>query len=426
MEVGDREREAARVAADLVEQRAKRFSGRRPCPRRPSPYRRRRLLEANDERVVAPLLEQENPRQPSRQIRLARSPRGRPVRPGRLRLDVGAVDGERGERLLPVPSKGSFAARAARPRPRTSSRACSSFASAATRREGRALAGQLLVEPRQRLLGGRVDEDRRHVVQRTRSPSCPRPASRAATRRARGSSRPRRARRPASAAARSSGAGSARPSGWSIRGPSSDARRATSSTTFACVISNTSSSSFRTPASSPTSKKRRGDPVRQSRSKNFARQSGSRQNGFSSLAAMWFGTTSSTAPSPAAAERAELLLAAELVRDPGRVDDVVAVCRATPRLERRREVEVRDPELPQVGHERARPGEVEVRPELQPIRWRASAGRSRSGSVPAPRRKSSTARPDFWRSPTGPGGDPSRGRSRPRAPARLRFGEAAG
>ena len=47
------------------------------------------------------------------------------------------------------------------------------------------------------------------------------------------------------------------------------------------------------------------------------RSSGSRQNGFSSLAAMWFGTTSSTTPRPAPRERAQLLLAAELVGDRG-------------------------------------------------------------------------------------------------------------
>jgi hypothetical protein len=55
---------------------------------------------------------------------------------------------------------------------------------------------------------------------------------------------------------------------------------------LALTTSNTSGSSIRTPASSPMSKKRRLWPVRQSRSKNFARMSGSRQNGFSSPAAM--------------------------------------------------------------------------------------------------------------------------------------------
>ena len=60
---------------------------------------------------------------------------------------------------------------------------------------------------------------------------------------------------------------------------------------------------MRTPARSPTSKKRRASPLRHSTSKNFARMSGSRQNGFSSsLAAMWFGTTSRITPRPGLAE----------------------------------------------------------------------------------------------------------------------------
>src|SRR5205823_12163260 len=44
------------------------------------------------------------------------------------------------------------------------------------------------------------------------------------------------------------------------------------------------------------------------------------------------------------ARGAKLGLAAELVRDPRRIDDVVAVQRAPPRLEDGREVEVRDAE----------------------------------------------------------------------------------
>ena len=48
------------------------------------------------------------------------------------------------------------------------------------------------------------------------------------------------------------------------------------------------------------SKKRRCRPVSGSRSKNRARRSGSAQYGFASSVAMWFGTMSSTIPSPAA------------------------------------------------------------------------------------------------------------------------------
>ena len=112
--------------------------------------------------------------------------------------------------------------------------------------------------------------------------------------------------------------------------------------------------------------------MRQSRSKNFARRSGSRQNGFSaSDAAMWFGHDvehDAEAELPRRrAQRAKRLLAAEVVRDPCRVDDVVAVGRATLRLHDRRQVQVRHAEVGQVRHERGRTGEVEVRAELQPI-----------------------------------------------------------
>ena len=51
------------------------------------------------------------------------------------------------------------------------------------------------------------------------------------------------------------------------------------------------------------------------------------------------------------AERAQLLLAAEIGRDARRVDDVVAVHRAGPRLQHGREVEVRDAEIPHVGED---------------------------------------------------------------------------
>ena len=48
------------------------------------------------------------------------------------------------------------------------------------------------------------------------------------------------------------------------------------------------------------SKKRRCRPVAGSRSKNVARRSSSAQYGFASSVAMWFGTMSSSSPSPAA------------------------------------------------------------------------------------------------------------------------------
>jgi hypothetical protein len=84
------------------------------------------------------------------------------------------------------------------------------------------------------------------------------------------------------------------------------------------------------------------------------------------------------------AERAQLFLAAQVGRDVGRVDHVVAVRRARPCLQRRREVEVRDPELPQVRYEPPRAGEVEVGPELEPV--------ERAEGRHQPRRRTSSER----------------------------------
>ena len=59
-------------------------------------------------------------------------------------------------------------------------------------------------------------------------------------------------------------------------------------------------------------------------------------------------------------ERPQARLAPERVRDARRVDDVVAVRRAGPRLQRRREVQVRDAEVAQVRDELRDGGEVEL------------------------------------------------------------------
>ncbi len=68
---------------------------------------------------------------------------------------------------------------------------------------------------------------------------------------------------------------------------------------------------------------------------------------------MWFGTMSSTRPRPAARAAAtqlgEARVAAELGRQRGRVDDVVAVGAPRRGLERRRQVEVADAELGEVA-----------------------------------------------------------------------------
>ena len=146
-------------------------------------------------------------------------------------------------------------------------------------------------------------------------------------------------------------AGSARPSTWSTRTPST-------------TPSPTSSSSLRVrdrehlgvlDAHAGEVVDVEEAPVatrRGSRSKNCARSTRSRQNGFSSDAAMWLGTMSTTSASPAAASARKRRLAAELVGDARRVDDVVAVGRARARLHDRREVQVADAEVAEVRHER--------------------------------------------------------------------------
>jgi hypothetical protein len=83
---------------------------------------------------------------------------------------------------------------------------------------------------------------------------------------------------------------------------------------------------------------------------------------------------------PLGREGAQPVLAAERLGDPRRVDDVVAVRRARPRLQRRREVEVADPQVAQVGHERADVVETQVRAELQAVRG-AQVGHGRPWCV---------------------------------------------
>ena len=66
-------------------------------------------------------------------------------------------------------------------------------------------------------------------------------------------------------------------------------------------------------------------------------------------------------------QRAELVLSAERLGEPARVDHVVAVRRARARLERRRQIEVRDPEVAQVRDQLPRRGEAEIGGQLQAV-----------------------------------------------------------
>ena len=141
-------------------------------------------------------------------------------------------------------------------------------------------------------------------------------------------------------------AGFASPSGWSMRSPSTTPSR-TSSSTFTWSASNTSASSIAPPASSPMSKKRRFSPVRQSRSKNFARRAGRARTGWRRRRHVVRHEVEHHVQA-CRAQGAQLRLAAELLGDGRRIDHVVAVRRALARLHRGRQVEVRDSELAEV------------------------------------------------------------------------------
>ena len=124
---------------------------------------------------------------------------------------------------------------------------------------------------------------------------------------------------------------------------------------------------------------------------------------------MWLGTMSSSTSRPAPASCAEGRLAAEVRGDPARVDDVVAVGRAAPGLERGGEVEVAHAELAQVRHQPEGVGEPHAGAELEPVGRphqarrmsridRASRGTSaRAGQVFAPSGASGSAVETTWR-----------------------------
>ncbi len=101
-------------------------------------------------------------------------------------------------------------------------------------------------------------------------------------------------------------------------------------------------------------------------------------------------------------ERAQAGLAAQRVGDPGRVDHVVAVRRALARGERRGQVQVRDAEVAQVGHERLGARERQVRPELQPVGRAERRHVNRCVAAAAASAPSGAAPPGPTRSPPPP------------------------
>ena len=122
VEVVDARREAARVAADVVERQQPRVAVERGVLDALGHHRRRRLLEAGDERVPAGRLERQHARQRGREAGLGDRLAVGVLDAARPRLDVGAVDRERRQRAL-EPGRPAAARRAAaaRPRARTSS-----------------------------------------------------------------------------------------------------------------------------------------------------------------------------------------------------------------------------------------------------------------------------------------------------------------
>ena len=269
------------------------------------------------------------------------------------RLDVGAVD--RAARRARARGSGTSSSRAqpldlglerrrrpARASPRRRARRTAALArrarSAPPRRPGRRRA------PRRR--------------SGTRSPSSPRPASRAAARRARGSSRPRRARRPRPRAARGTRAGRRARRG----GRCAARRRAPRRRARARAVRRLEhlGSSTRTPAELVDVEEApvpAGPRVEVEEPRAQLRVAPERVLVVGRHVVRDDVEHHAQPASSAAAERAQRL-AAELVRDARRVDDVVAVRRARPRLQHGREVEVADPELAQVRHELARVAEA--------------------------------------------------------------------
>ena len=198
VEVVRGEREAAGVAADLVQRGEPEVAVERGVLDALRHHRAGGLLPAHDELVEQrrPLALEQHARGADRR---AAGSRGAPVVvldvAGRG-LDVRAVDVQRSRRLLERRRAGRARAAARTPArtssapPRASPRARPRRTCAARRSARRTARSAAPRRP-----GRRRAPSRRS---RTRSRSCPRPASRAAARPARGSSRPRRARTPRS------------------------------------------------------------------------------------------------------------------------------------------------------------------------------------------------------------------------------------
>ena len=366
MELRHREREAGRVSADLVQRHEAVPAVERRVLDALRVHGRGRLLEADDEGVVAALLEQQDARELLGELRCLDR---RPVLGGDepcARLDIGAVDMERRKRPRHVAAqrqvRGELFCLLGEGRPRLLQ-----LGVGGDLVERTPLAGQLLVEARQRLLAGRVDEERRDVVQEL---VARRPLD-----------RPLRAQRlapledlldpdavdpglaqPLEVAAR-------------VREPirmvdphavdqalvrELDELRVRHLPHLGVLhphageLADVEEAAMRARAPVEVEELRAPEGVAPEGvlvARRHVVRDDVEHDGQSRRA-----------------ERTELLLAAEILRDARRIDDVVAVCRARARLERRREVEVRNAQVAQVRDELARLAEAEPRPQLEPIR----------------------------------------------------------
>ena len=342
VEAVDAQAEAPGVAAHLVQGEQPDVAVERRVLDPLRHHGARRLLEARDELVVAPA-----PRAAARCAggpAAPPTPADRPARPGRSRArrTSGTPAAPRAPPRAPARRA---AARAARPRAETSS----GPARAWPRRRRPPTAAP---RPPARSSAARRPGRRRAPARppRSRSRSSPRPASRAAPPPARGSSRPRPARPHAHEAARGSRAGRRGRRGGR-RGAPATSPSPTSSSSFACVASNTPASSTRTPASSSTSKKRRWRAARAVEVEERRAQRLVAPEPALLARGHVIRDDVDDHLEPCPAERAQRVLAAEVLGDAGRVGDVVPVCRAAPGLEHGREVQVADAELAEVRDE---------------------------------------------------------------------------
>ncbi len=365
MEALDREREAAGVAAHLVQRDEAVPAVEGGVLDALGVHGRRRLLEADDERVVPALLEQEDPRQLLRQARFL--DRGAVVvgHERRVRLDVGAIDVESGERRRDVGFEGQLGRELrrlfleGRPRLLELRLGCELG-------ERPPLTGQILVQPRQRLLAGGVDEERGDVVQELVAgrpldgPLGAQPLSRLEDLLDPGALDPGLAQ-PLEVAARIRepvGMVDAHAVDQTLLRELDDLRVCHLPDLgilhpHACETADVEETAVQT-----------GTPVEVEELRAPERVA---PEGVLVTRRHVVRDDVQHDAEPGRAELAELLLAAEILRDPRRIDDVVAVRRARSRLERRGEVQVRDPEVAQVRHELPRLAESEPRPQLEPV-----------------------------------------------------------